>query len=285
MATTEDDLDTIPEDKLLALPSEALPGGLSRLWAIRSNVIHEREVNELALELAGDTSRHLMISPEKDPKEKQRRREEEERRRAWLAYEEAMRGIAERSDRLLARIEDEQREIDKRRKQIEDNALRLHDGRRVYVDGDRYRDGEGRALTGADEAEAARQHQYQPSASTWHQKQEADRQEGEMRNLKDRILKDREEGIAPEQAGQKLSGYEREYHDKLEKRAAQAPADFGGADYMADYGVPSTVPAFTQAADPVTRETIRKPADEETGTQTAEMQKTSRPSGQGGLKL
>ena len=87
-ARTEDDLDTIPEAALLALPEQALPGGLSNLWAIR-----------------------------------------------------------ERQDRLLLRIEEEQREIDKPRKQIEDNALRLCDGRRAYVDGDRYRDGEGRALT------------------------------------------------------------------------------------------------------------------------------------------
>ncbi|HXB69153.1 MAG TPA: hypothetical protein VNY05_12965 [Candidatus Acidoferrales bacterium] len=283
MATTEDDLDTIPEDKLLALPSQALPGGLSRLWAIRSNAIHEREVNELALELAGDTSRHLMISPEKDPKEK-RRREEEKRLRAWLE-KEAMREIGERSDRLLARIEDERREIDKRRKQIEDNALRLHDGRRVYVDGDRYRDGEGRGLTGADEAEAARQHQYQPNASTWGQKQDNARQDEEMRKLKDKILKDREEGIGPEEAGNRLMAYEKEFAQQAQERAAQASVNFGSEDYLADYGVPTTVPAFTQAADPVTRETIRKLAGDE-GTGAAELQNKPRPSsGQGGLKL
>src|ERR1039458_7598384 len=146
-ARTEDDLNTIPEAALLALPEQALPGGLSHLWAIR-----------------------------------------------------------ERQDRLLLRIEEEQREIDKPRKQIEDNALRLRDGRRVYVDGGRKRDGEGRVLTGPDEAEAARQHQYQPDASTWEQKQEIERRAADIKRLKDKILTDREEGISPEEAGNRLSG-------------------------------------------------------------------------------
>ena len=224
-AKTEDDLDTMPEAEL-ALPEQALPGGLSNLWAIR-----------------------------------------------------------ERQDRLLLRIEEEQREIDKPRKQIEDNALRLCDGRRVYVDGDRYRDGEGRALAGPDEAEAARQHQYQPDASTWEQKQEIERRAADIKRLKDKILTDREEGISPEEAGNRLSGYEKEFHDKIEARASQAPIDYGVADYMADYGVPSAVPAFMEAAGNVTSETVRTLADGETGTRTAELQKTLRPSGQGALKL
>jgi hypothetical protein len=225
-AKTEDDLDTMAEAELLALPSQALPGGLSHLWAIR-----------------------------------------------------------ERQDRLLLRIEEEQREIDKPRKQIEDNALRLRDGRRVYVDGDRYRDGEGRVLSGPDEAEAARQHQYQPDTSTWEQKQEIERRAADIKRLKDKILTHREEGISPEEAGNRLSGYEKEFHDKIEARASQAPIDYGAVDHMTDYGVPSAVPAFMEAAGNVTSETVRKPADGETGTRTAELQKTLRPSGQGALKL
>lgn len=82
-AKTEDDPGTMPEAELLALPEQALPDDLSRLRAIRSNEIHEREFNELLLELTGDTSRHLMISPDQDPKEKQRR--EEQHRREQLA--------------------------------------------------------------------------------------------------------------------------------------------------------------------------------------------------------
>jgi len=65
-----------------------------------------------------------------DPKEK-RRREEEARRRALLADQE-MQEYRERSGRLLARIEQQQLVVEKHRKEIEDNALKLHDGRRVY---------------------------------------------------------------------------------------------------------------------------------------------------------
>lgn len=69
--------------------------------------------------------------------------------------------------REIRRIEEEQARIDTRRREIQDNALRLRDGRHVYVDGDRYRDGEGILLTGPDEAEAARQHELRPDAPAW----------------------------------------------------------------------------------------------------------------------
>src|SRR4029077_19443508 len=122
-------------------------------------------------------------------------------------------------------------------------------------DGDRYRDGEGRVLTGADEAEAARQHEYRPDASTWAQKQEIERRAEDAKRLKEKILQDRESGQGtPEEASMRLSGYEQEYHDKIEARAQQAPVDYGSADYMADYAL-SAVPAFTAAAAPVSRET------------------------------
>src|ERR1700722_226950 len=105
--TTEDDLETLTEDELLVLPEEALPGDPSRLRAIRSTEAHERDFDELLLELAGDTSRHLMISPEKDPREKQRR-EEQHRREQQLAWEQQMREIRDRQDHLLLQIEERQ---------------------------------------------------------------------------------------------------------------------------------------------------------------------------------
>ena len=155
---TEQD-DDIPEDKILETPEQAMPGDLSRLWAMHSNILHQRDADELTAELAGDAPPRV-IFPWTNPHEKQRI--EEKRRRELREYERAMLEITERQDQLLVRIEQEQAEIDKRRKEIEDNALRLRDGRRVYVDGDRYRDGEGRLLTGADQADAARQHEYSP---------------------------------------------------------------------------------------------------------------------------
>jgi hypothetical protein len=151
-----DDDDT-PEDKLLEMPQEVTVTDRSRLWAVCSNLVHQRELDELNSELSGNAYPRMLL-PWTDPHEK--RRLEEKRRREQLAYELAMREISERQEQLLLRIEEEQIWVEERRKEIDDNALRLHDGRRVYVDGNRFRDGQGRVLAGADEAEAARQHEY-----------------------------------------------------------------------------------------------------------------------------
>jgi len=227
------------------------PGNLSRLWARHSAILHQRDMDELALELAGDSGRPFLIFRDQDPKEK-RRREEEQRRQAWLAYEEAMLEIHERSDRLLAQIEEQERIIEKRRKEIEDNAIRLHDGRRVYVDGDQYRDEEGRVLNGADTDEARERHRDKPDASTWEDRRKAQEQWDETERLKQRILKEREDAesdgrnLGPDElerkrkeADQRMSNYEKEYHDKFEttlaELAAKPQSDLTAA-YSADYG-------------------------------------------------
>jgi hypothetical protein len=285
--------DDIPEDKILETPEQAMPGDLSRLWAIHSNVLHQREADELNAELAGDAAPR-MIFPWTSPYEKHRI--EEKRRREQREFEQAMLEITERQDQLLFRIEQEQAEIDERRKEIEDHALRLHDGRRVYVDGDNYRDGEGILLTGADHAEAARQHEYRPDASTWAEKQEIDRRADENQKLKEKILKDRESGQrTPQEAAQRQDGYEKEFAEKVQARqdAMDAPAaagnsqqpvtDYGSADYMAEYQI-SAVPAFTAAANPKPAPD-RKPADDDTGTAAAELKKTPQPLGQGSPKF
>jgi hypothetical protein len=273
-----DDSD-IPEDKLLEMPEQALPGGLSREWAIRSGLLYQRQVDELNRELAGDAPPR-MIFPWTDPREI--RKIEEKRRREQREYEEVMREISERQDRLLLRIEEEQARIDERRREIDDHALRLRDGRRVYVDGDRYRDGEGRVLTGADEVEAARQHEYRPDASTWQQKKDIDDRYAEAGKLKDKILADRQNPQgSPQESAQRLDGYEKEFADKVEARAAQPVTDYGSAD---DYAL-SAVPAFTAAAAPVSREAIRKFGDQDTGTQTAEIKKPPQPFGGGAQKF
>ena len=171
-----------------------------------------------------------MIFPDQDPKEKRLRDEE----RQW---QEFARIIRDRQDQLLARIEERQIAIERRRQEIEDNALMVRD-RRVYVDGHIYRDGEGRVLTGADEAEAARLHEENPAASTWRQKQEADRQAQEARTLKEKIIRDQQEANT-EEAANRLTGHEQEFTQQAQERAAQTPVDFGGADYMADFAGPA----------------------------------------------
>src|ERR1700689_3946955 len=128
----EDDLDALPEGELLTLPDGAIPPGwLSEFFARRAALIHQQDSNELALELSGDSSLHLMIFRDMDPKEKRRRKDEADRLR--LLAEQELQEYCERSDHLLARIEQQQIAVEKRRKEIEDNALKLHDGRRVYA--------------------------------------------------------------------------------------------------------------------------------------------------------
>jgi hypothetical protein len=239
------------EATLLAVPMfNVAPGNLSRLWARHSAILHQRDVDELALERAGDSGRPFMIFRDQDPKEK-RRREEEQRRQSWLAYEQAMLEIRERSDRLLARIEERERIDRKRLREIEDNAITLHDGRRVYVDGDRYRDEQGRVLYGADADDARERHRDKPDASTWEERKEIQERLDEERRQKDRILKERQEAerdaqnLGPDdldrkrrEAEQRMSGEEKEFRDKLET----ARADIAGksasdlaASYTADY--------------------------------------------------
>jgi hypothetical protein len=267
------------------LPEQALPGDLSRLWAIRSNLLHQHEADELNRELAGEAPPRLIFAWT-SPYEKHRI--EEKRRSEQLEFEQAMLEISEHQDRLLRQISEEQVRIAERRKEIEDNTLRLDDGRRVYVDGDRYRDGEGRFLTGTDEAEAARQHEYHPHASTWAQKQEIERREKDAQDLKDKIEQDGASGQGtPQESAQRLDGYEKEFADKVQERAAQPVTDYGSADYMSALGDDtqiSAVPAFTAAAAGVSREAIRKLGDEGADTQTADMKKPPQPIGGGGMK-
>src|SRR5258708_34295049 len=184
----EDDLDALPEGELLTLPAGAIPQGwLTEFFARRAALIHQQDSNELALELSGDSSLHLMIFRDMDPKEKLRRKEEEDRRR--LLAEAELQGYRERSDRLLPRIEQDQRVIEKRRKEIEDNALKLHDGRRVYVDGNQYRDEQGRVLEGRDRDEAAEQYRQHPDAPTWQERQKTIDEAGELERLNQKVLK------------------------------------------------------------------------------------------------
>jgi hypothetical protein len=268
------DNESIPGAKLLTLPTASQPGDIWRLWAARSDEIQE-DIAELAPERAADSPR-LMINPEDDPAEKQRLHDQQE-------TDQRLRDFGGRQERLLAEIEQRQIELAEHRQEIGDNALRLRDGGRVFVDGDRYRDEQGRVLNGADEAEAARAHGHQSYASTWFQKQEADRKIEEVQDLKDKILKDRAARVSPEQAVISLEADEKYFLDQSQARAPQAPTEYGSADYMADLGdgyTISTVPAFTQAANAAKKETSDRKDTGITETKTA-----LRPVSHGALKL
>ena len=285
---TEDDLETIPDGELMDLPTGAIPQGwLSEFFGRRAALIHQQDTDELALELSGDSTRHLMIFPGMDPKEK-RRREEEARRSALLADQE-MQEYRERSDRLRAQIDQRQIVVEKHRKEIEDNALKLHDGRRAYVDGSQYRDEQGRVLEGRDRDEAAALHNQKPNASTWQDRQKTIAEADELERLKQKVLNDRQDAERGGQdisaANDRLSGYEKEFQNNLETTrteiAAKPQPDLAASystDYMAAYGdeyTISTVPAFTKAAD---GQTIADRKDTE--TENPQTQNAPRPSGQ-----
>ena len=289
---TEDDLDALQEGELLTLPDGAIaPGSLTEFFTRRAALIQQQESNELSLELSGDSSLHLMIFRDMDPKEKRRRKDEEDRRR--LLAEQELQEYRERSDRLLARIEQGQLVVEKHRKEIEDNALKLRDGRRVYVDGNQYRDEQGRVLTGTDRDEAAALHNQNPNASTWQDRQKTIEEADELARLKQKVLNDRQEaerGGDVSAATDRLSGYEQEFQNDLETTrteiAAKAPADVAASystDYMAAYGdeyTISTVPAFTKAADGET------PVDrKDSETDSPQTQNAPRPAGQPAPKI
>jgi hypothetical protein len=243
-----------------------------------------------------------MIFPDQDPEEK-RRREEEEHRRAWLAYEESMREIRDRSDRLLAQIEVRQREIEKRRDEIEDNALSLH-GHRVYVDGDHYRNEQGRVLEGRDHDEATALHRAKPDASTWEEKQDIERRADDAKRLKENVNRELQEaeksgqGLSADEQGrqrreaeQRITGYEKEFNDKVEttrsSAAAKAQGDLAATystDYAAAYGSAetgrTTSYAKAQAGEGQTLATNFTPAAE--GQSGPEKKTVPQPPGQNG---
>lgn len=282
MAKDDEDM---TDDQLLAMPTDALPGDLSRLWAVRANALHSRDFNELIAELTGASASHRMIFSAQDPVMK-RRLEEEAGRRAAQELQDYM----DRSDRLLARIDEQERILAKRRQEIEDKAIKLHDGRRVYVDGNQYRDENGKLLTGIDRDEADALHRGNPQASTWQDKKDIDDRYAEAERLRQKVLADRDaasRGGDITAANDKLTSDEKEFSAQVDARAAQAPTDYGSADYMAAYGddyQPSTVPAFTKAAS-ASHETIEQPIETETDSTTADAKKAPQPFGQGALKL
>jgi hypothetical protein len=253
--STEEDPDTMPEAELLALPGGAIqPGWLSEFFARRSAIVHQHDFDELNLERAGDSGRRSMLFPGQDPNEKRRR--EEEQQRALVAYEQSMADIRQHSDRLLAQIEVRQQKIEKQRQEIEDRAIKLHDGRRVFVDGNSYRDEQGRVLTGDDAREADDAHRDKPNASTWQERQKNIDEAAEEERLRQQVLKERQDaersgqGLSAEEMNrqrketeQRMTGYEKEFSEKVDTAsaslAAKTPDDLAAAystDYSAAYG-------------------------------------------------
>jgi hypothetical protein len=138
----------LSDAELLAMPAENVsPATPTRVWELHAR--HTQEKAQEAVETMA-VQQHRQVDQKEHQQEEERRHE-----RAVLEYQATMRAVQDRTERLLERIDREERRLEKRREEIDARAIRLKDGRRVYVDGGEYRDEEGRALTGADRAEAA----------------------------------------------------------------------------------------------------------------------------------
>jgi hypothetical protein len=262
----EDDIENLPDAVLLALPeAQVSPGTLSLLWARKADTLRERELTELSDELNGLSRSRRMLGPgQVDDADARRRRE-----------------LKAREEDLLRRINIQQERIFVEMEELDKRTIRLHDGRRAYVDGKDYRDGEGRVLQGADRDEAHEQHQLNPKAATWVEKQEIEARARDAQALKDKVEQDGE-GTMTEQ---RLTGYEKELADKIEARAKEPPADYGSADYMAvDNWRISSAPAFTAAAKPVSRETIGKLTEDNNRSEPTDTKKPLQPVGGTGMK-
>jgi hypothetical protein len=224
--------DDLTDDQLLTVPGEDIPSGrLAEYFARRAMVVHDRAFTETMLELSGDSTRHLMIFAGQDPRER-RRIEDDSRRRAWLASQE----MEEYRRRLARRIEEQLALVQERFDDIDRRAIKLHDGRRAYVDGDHYVDGQGRVLTGVDDAEARAEHANNPHAATAQELAEAERQRREL----ERLQRDVEAGQGVEKQDA-ASDYEKRFRQATETRSTEIEAkpDDYSADYMTAYAGPS----------------------------------------------
>jgi hypothetical protein len=238
--------DDIPEDEVLNVPTDSI-SSLSHTWAVRSGLLYQKQITELAAEHSGN-ARTFMLFHDQDPRAKHRA--EEERRRALLAYEQAMQEVRDHADRILLRIDEQEHEIEKRRKELEGRALHLHDGRRFWIDGEQFRDDSGAILQGRDHAEAANLASSHPDAPTWTERENIRAAAEDIKRIKEKVLAEREragEGD-PAAAQDRLTGYEKELQAQMEQRRSQiasSPVNYGDPDYRE---MLSSQPAFNEAA-------------------------------------
>jgi hypothetical protein len=272
--------DDIPEDEILNVPSDSI-SSLSHTWAVRSGLLYQKQMTELAAERSGN-ARSLMLFHDQDPRAKHRA--EEERRRALLAYEYSMQEIRDHADRILLRIDEQQHEIEKRRKELEGRALHLHDGRRFWIDGERFRDDSGAILQGRDHAEAANLASSHPDAPTWTERENIRAAAEDTKRIKEKVLAERERAGQgdPTEAEHRLARYEKELQAQMEQRRSQiaaSPVDYGDPDYAL---LLSSQPAFNEAAHADTP--VPQADKKETEAASADNKRPLRTPGQGAPK-
>ena len=180
----EENLDQMSLGELGSLPDNAVPAGmLTAIWSRRASLLQQRNAEELAREKDPNYTGPRFLTAGKSSAAHQRQQHEKFIR----DYERAMDDIRTRSNALLEKIEQREQQDREHLRQVEQNAIHLRDGRAVYIDHDRYRDEHGNILRGADAGEADQLHAQKPDASTWAQKDEAQRRYEEDERLRQKV--------------------------------------------------------------------------------------------------
>ena len=219
MVKGDTDIDALTEAELLVLPESLIPAGnLTTYWALHAAAVQKDSADELARERSGASLSRRMIGGAETPEEQARRQQEEHER-----------DLRRREDALLSALAVREQQIEKERQEIDRRAIRLADGRKVYVDGDDYRDAEGRKLEGRDRDEAAGKRQG--NSATWQEREAVERkfQEAERRR---REVEANRNNASPERESN-LDVYEQEF--KADKAAAKKDLESGATDYSAGY--------------------------------------------------
>lgn len=135
----------LTDDELLDVPlGNLVPGELARSFKVHADHTQKSEQAEMF---------HAMQRIERQTAEAVEREEAVE--------------LHHREEAVLAQLAEREKLLIEEAQHLDDRAIKLHDGRRAYVDGERYRDAEGRELTGADRAQAEVLHVERPDATTW----------------------------------------------------------------------------------------------------------------------
>lgn len=219
MPKQDSDIDTMTEAELLVLPESLISAGsLTAYWSLHASALQKENADELARERSGASLSRRMIGGAEKPDEQAR-----------LQQEEHERDLRRREDALLSTLAVREQQIEKAREEIDSRAIRLADGRRVYVDGDNFRDGQGRKLEGRDRDEAAGKRQG--NSATWHEREENARKYEEAERRRREIEANRSNS-SPERESN-LDVYEQEF--RADKAAAKKDLENGTTDYSAGY--------------------------------------------------
>lgn len=202
----------LPDDELLDVPFANLqPGELRRAFAVNAIAFENRQEEEIV--------RWRTISALQRSKEEETHHEREELHR--------------REEILLAGLRDREKAIREDADLLDKRAIKLDDGRRVYVDRDKYRDAEGRELSGADRAQAELHHLDLPNAATWQEHQEIELRLRATKQLREKVEALQTKGDAPD-ISKALAAYEAEFKNEVaaNQKPKESAPDYGSADYI-----------------------------------------------------